>query len=132
MDFYTNCQLYGNKILLRGNKDGREYLKKVDYEPSLYVKSDEDSLVKTIYGENLKEKKFRTVRDAKEFLKENKEVSNFSIFGNDDLAHQYACKQFKDIEYDFSKIKISIFDIETSDSNRKYPLTHKIKVRKIM
>ena len=114
MNFYTNCLLHGNKILLKGISDGREYLKKVDYRPSLYTLTDNDSEFKTIYGDNLKEKKFDSIRDAKQYISDNKEVSNFKIFGNDDLAQQYLCREFSEVKYDPSKIKISVFDIETT------------------
>jgi DNA polymerase elongation subunit (family B) len=114
MDFYTDCQLHGNKILLKGVSDGVPFLKKLDYKPSFFTKTDEESKFKTIYGENLKEKRFECIRDAKYYLKDNNDVANFSIYGNEDLAQQYLCNKYAKINYDVKKIKIVIFDIETA------------------
>ena len=43
MNFYTNVLQYGGKILIRGIKDGKSFAKKINYQPSLFIKSKKDN-----------------------------------------------------------------------------------------
>ena len=39
MNFYTNVQLIGNKVLVRGVKDGKRFETKEEFFPTIFVKS---------------------------------------------------------------------------------------------
>lgn len=115
MFFYTNVYQRGNFIHFRGIKDGKHTVQKIPFQPSLYVRSGKDTEFKTLHGENLERIKFNSINDAKEFLKNYKEASNFPIFGNTRFQYQFITKLFpNDIVFDPAVMKIVTIDIETS------------------
>jgi len=113
MEFYTNVTKYGNKLLVRGVKNGIPYKSKVDFSPTMYIKSNKESEWRTLFGETVSEVKFADINDAREFIEKYKEVESFSVFGNANYAHQYISDNYSsNIPYDVEKIKIFSIDIE--------------------
>ena len=49
LDFYTNVQRFGNSILIRGIREGKEMRTRVKYEPTLYLENEKDFGYKNIY-----------------------------------------------------------------------------------
>lgn len=113
--FYTNVYGRGNYIYFRGIKDGKRVSQKIPFQPSLYVRSGKESKYKSLKGENLERIKFSSINEAKDFVKQYREVSNFPIFGNTNYSYQFISKLFPDeIVFDMSQMKIVTIDIETS------------------
>ena len=113
--FYTNIYGRGNNIYFRGFKDGKRISQKIPFQPSLFVRSGKPSKFKSLHGENLERVKFSTITEAREFVKQYKDVSNFPIYGNLNYNYQFISKLFPDtIEFDMSLMKIITLDIETS------------------
>ena len=48
MNFYKNVIEHRGKLLVRGIHEGKEYKNKIDFSPSLYAITQEDSKFKTI------------------------------------------------------------------------------------
>jgi DNA polymerase elongation subunit (family B) len=115
MRFYTNVVQYGNRILVRGVNNGKTVQDRVEFCPSLFVKTPKQSTYKSIYGENLEKLDFEDINSAKDFVKKYKDVDSFPLFGNTNYAYQYITKNFPgDIEFDIGQLKIYSIDIETS------------------
>ena len=115
MRFYTNVIQYGNKILVRGINNGKTVQDRVDFNPTLFVKSPKPSQFKSIFGENLEKMDFEDINTAKDFVKRYKDVESFPLFGNTNYAYQYITRSFPgEIEFDITQIKIYSIDIETS------------------
>jgi DNA polymerase elongation subunit (family B) len=116
MLFYTNVFKRGNYIYFRGFKEGKRVSQKIPFQPTFYVRSgDKTSPYKSLWGEPLEKIKFNSINESKEFLDRYKEVSNFPIYGNINLAYQFINKVFPDtIQFDMSLMKIVTIDIETS------------------
>ena len=115
MKFYTSVNQYGNNILVRGVNNGKKVQERVPFKPSIFVKSQNPSKYKSLYGQNLESIQFESINDAKEYVNRFKDVDNFPIFGNTNFAYQYITETFPgDIEFDISEIKIWSLDIETS------------------
>jgi len=116
MLFYTNVYKRGNYIYFRGFKDGKRVSQKIPFQPTFYVRTgDKNSPYKSLWGEPLEKIKFSSINESKEFLDRYKEVSNFPIYGNINLAYQFINKLFPDIiQFDMSLMKIVTIDIETS------------------
>lgn len=116
MLFYTNVFKRGNFIYFRGFKDGKRVSQKIPFQPTFYVRSgNKESPYKSLWGEPLDKLKFSSINESKEFLDRYKEVSNFPIYGNINLAYQFITKVFPDtIQFDMSLMKIVTIDIETS------------------
>ena len=49
-DFYTNVQLVGNNILVRGVENGKRIEKREEFYPTLFVKSEKRTKYKTLDG----------------------------------------------------------------------------------
>lgn len=115
MLYYTNIISRGNYIYFRGVNDGKRINEKVPFKPSLYVRSNKDSGFKSLMGENLERIRFDSLNEARDFIKNYKEVSNFPIFGNTNFVYQFISKLFPGIiKFDASHMKIVTIDIETS------------------
>ena len=115
MLFYTNIYTRGNYVHFRGFKDGKRVKEKIPFQPTLYVRSGKPSEFKSLWGDNLEKVKFSTIKEARNFVDQYKEVSNFPIFGNKNYGYQFTSKMFPDtIEFDISLIKIVTIDIETT------------------
>ena len=118
MNFYTYARHYGDKILVRGIKDGKRFISKHDFRPTLFVKSDKPSKYKSIYGENVSPIQFESNKEATAFYDRYKDVSNFPIFGQDYYGYQYITEKYPGpVEWDAKKCKIYSIDIETTSEN---------------
>ena len=115
MKFYTSVNQYGNKILVRGINNGKSVQDKIEFKPSLFLKSKVPTKYKSLFGENLDEIVFESINEAKDYVKRYSDVDNFDIFGNTNYAYQYITKTFPDeVDFDISQLKIWSLDIETS------------------
>lgn len=114
MKFYTSAHQYGSKILVRGVHNGVRFSRREDFSPVLYVKSKEESVHKSLYGDNLQPIEFENNNDAKEFIQTYGEVDNFAIYGQTNFGYQYITHKFPgEIQWDMSQLKIQTIDIET-------------------
>lgn len=115
MFFYTNILNRGNFIHFRGFKDGKRIVTKIPFEPVLYVRTGKESKYRTLWGEKLERIKFISISEARDFIRQYKDVSNFPIYGNYNFGYQFISKMFPDnIDFDTSCMKIVTIDIETS------------------
>jgi DNA polymerase elongation subunit (family B) len=115
MKFYTSINQFGNNILVRGINNGKRVQEKVQFKPTLFVKSKEETKFKSLFGENLDSIKFDSINDAKDFNNRYKDVENFPIFGNTNYAYQYISETFPNqIDFDISQLSIWTIDIETT------------------
>jgi DNA polymerase elongation subunit (family B) len=117
-DFYTSVLCVGNNILYRGIKDGRRVKMKVSYTPSLFVPSNKESKYKTLHEESLELMKFESIREARDFVKNYKDVNNFKIYGNTRFEYAFIAEHFgNDMDWDFDKVNVAVFDIEVGSEN---------------
>tara|TARA_R100001510_G_scaffold52977_1_gene54148 strand:- start:105 stop:644 length:540 start_codon:yes stop_codon:yes gene_type:complete len=114
MRFYTNIQMVGNNILVRGIDNGERVMFKEEFSPTLFVKSNKESKYKTLEGENVEPIKPGTIRDCREFYKKYEDVDGFKIYGNDRFIFQYISEKYPEdeIKFDIKKINLVTIDIE--------------------
>ena len=122
MRFYTNVQMIGNQILVRGVDNGKRYEHRDEFFPTLFVKTKKNSKFRTLSGEAVEEVKPGTIRDCREFYKKYGEVDGFEIYGNDRYICQYISEKYPEdeIKFDVSQIKLVTLDIEVS-SEQGFP-----------
>ena len=114
MKFYTSAHQYGSKILVRGVHNGVRFSRREDFSPVLYVKSKEESVHKSLYGDNLQPIEFENNNEAKEFIQTYGEVDNFAIYGQTNFGYQYITHKFPgEIQWDMNALRIQTIDIET-------------------
>jgi len=119
MKFYTNVQMIGNQILVRGYDNGKHVMFKEEYFPTLFVPSKKDTKYKTLDGDNVEPIKPGSIKDCREFYKKYEGVDGFKIYGNDRYVSQYISDKYPEdeIKFDISKIKLVTIDIEVASEN---------------
>ena len=119
MRFYTNVQMVGDHFLVRGHENGKHFMTRERFNPTLFVPSNNTTKYKTLNGEYVEEIQPGTVRDCRDFIKKYEGVENFSIYGNDRYIYQYISDKYpeEEIKFDTNKIKISTIDIEVASEN---------------
>ena len=65
MDYYTNIVRRGDRLLIRGVRNGEEVRDKVRYEPTLYIEHHKEYGYKSLYGKNLKPIEFSNMLSIK-------------------------------------------------------------------
>ena len=119
MRFYTNVQLVGNKFLVRGYENGKSFMTKEEYSPTLFVKSKRESKYKTLDGEYVDPIQPGLVRDCRDFYQKYDGVDGFKIYGNDRYVCQYISDKYSEdeIKFDINKINLVTIDIEVASEN---------------
>ena len=133
MDWYLNVSRNRDQLFIRGIKNGKEIMRKLRYEPTLYVKhhKDIDYGFENVYGEKLKPIHFPTMADATGFATEHKD-SNLTVYGFPGYQSQYVLENYSDTVDKFDRDQIRVFNIDievTSDqgfpnaTDAEFPVT---------
>ncbi len=117
--FYTDVAVHGNNILCRlTDSDGKQQLRKIQYEPSLFVPAPRESQDTAEYhsmeGLPLVKKKFPNIRDCREFMEQYEGVTGFRMFGQKNFDFQFIAHTFGSTSnsYHADKIRVAYVDIE--------------------
>ncbi len=118
MSFYTNVQLVGDNIHYIGYEDGQRIQRKFKFSPTLFVVTKKQTRWKTLDGRYAKPVRFESVREARQFIDQYKEVPNFEVHGYDRYLYQFISQEFPDeVDYNFKKLNIMSLDIEVACEN---------------
>ena len=120
MSFYTNVSALGNSILFRGiSNDGKRFKERIEYHPTLYIPTKEETKFRTLEGKPVGEIQPGTMKECKDFISKYNEIDNFDIYGNDKFEFSFIAEHFPEehIDYDFSQIRIAYLDIETGSEH---------------
>lgn len=125
--FYTYCELIGNRIFHRYINDAGENCSEVikEFPIKLYIKGkkQKDSSV-GLHGEVLNAIEFNSISDAKEFRYQYIDI--LDIYGQSQFNYQFISHTYPgEIDFDFSKVKILIIDIETAFDDSGFPTPEK-------
>ena len=115
MQFYTNVYNYGNRVLVRGHENGRSFMTKDDFSPTLYVTSKSgNSKWKTLEGYPVDPIKPGTIKDTREFISSYEDVAGFQVYGNTNYTCQYISDTYPgEVKWDMDSVKVLTIDIET-------------------
>ena len=119
MRFYTNVQMVGDQILIRGYEDGKRFSNREIYKPTMFVSSNAKTKYKTLTGDYVEPVKPGTIKETREFISKYEGVDGFKIFGFERFIYQFISDNYPEdqIEFDISKIKLVTIDIETMSEN---------------
>ena len=119
MKFYTSVEQAGNTILVRGYNEGRPYQDRVKFNPTLFLPSPEKSEWRTLDGKYVRPVKQGTIRDAKQFLQDHRDLPDFDICGQTRYVNQYIYEEYpnESMSYDMGDIRVFTLDIETGAEN---------------
>tara|TARA_B110000879_G_scaffold57416_1_gene80814 strand:+ start:8282 stop:10798 length:2517 start_codon:yes stop_codon:yes gene_type:complete len=117
MNFYTNVTRYGNMILYRGFENGKRVSHKIKYKPTLFVSSPKGTWT-SLTGDKCAPLQFETMRDAKDWVNQNKEVAGRKIFGNTRYISSFINEYFPGkISFDRNLINVTTIDIEVASDD---------------
>jgi len=119
MRFYTNVQMVGDHFLIRGYEDGKHFMTREKFNPTLFVPSNKKTKYQTLNGDYVEAIEPGSVRDCREFIKKYEGVENFKIYGNTGYIYQYISEMYpeEELKFDISKIKVTTLDIEVASEN---------------
>ena len=120
MKFYTSVEQAGNSILVRGYENGNSFQDRVKFDPTLYLPAGHsvDPKWKTLDGKVVRPVKQGTIKDAKQFVEDHKDLEDFDICGQTRYVNQYIFEEYPDeMRYDTSHIRVFTIDIETGAEN---------------
>ena len=110
--FYTNVYMRGDKIYLRGYDKGIAVREVVEYKPYLFVPSENGNYY-TLDGQRVGKMEFDGIRDAREFISNYEDVSNFKFYGSTAFAYTFIYDRYPgEIDYDPKLVTIGTLDIE--------------------
>jgi DNA polymerase elongation subunit (family B) len=111
--------MVGDHFLVRGYENGKHFMTREKFCPTLFVPSKKNTEYKTLNGEYVEAVQPGTVRECREFIKKYDGVKGFDISGNDRYIYQYISETYPEdeLKFDISKIKVTTIDIEVASEN---------------
>ena len=117
--FYTSVVRYGNSMLYRGyDASGKRVIKKETFSPKFYVPAQKVTGWSGLDEVPVGAVEMSTMREAKAWLEQYKDVSGFNIYGTTNYIHQYITEKFpREIEFNRDAVNVMSLDIETDYDN---------------
>jgi DNA polymerase elongation subunit (family B) len=111
--------MVGDYFLVRGYENGKHFITREKFYPTLFVPSKNNSKYKTLNGEYVEAVQPGTVRECRDFIKKYDGVTGFAICGNERYIYQYISETYPEdeVKFDISKIKVTTIDIEVASEN---------------
>jgi DNA polymerase elongation subunit (family B) len=111
--------MVGDHFLVRGYEDGKHFMTREKFYPTLFVPSQKKTKYQTLNGEYVEAVQPGSVRDCREFVKKYDGVENFKIYGNTQYIYQYISETYpeEELKFDISKVKVTTLDIEVASEN---------------
>jgi DNA polymerase elongation subunit (family B) len=114
MNFYKSVIEHKGKLLIRGIHGGKDYKEKIDFGPTLYALTQQQTEYKNLQGQYLKPITFKNIDAARKFRREVV-TQNSPIYGLERYHYQYIGKEHpEEIQWEKEYIKIFTLDIETA------------------
>lgn len=122
MKFYTNAQLIGDYVYLRGYEDGERVKLTIPCTPYLFVTSPRASKdYRTLDNQNVAKVEFSSPKDARQYIEDYQDVAGHDVYGLEKFLYTFLNDHYQnEIRYDPSLISVVTLDIET-DSEGGFP-----------
>ena len=105
--FYTNVALSKNDILLRGYENGKRAQRQIPYKPYLFIPTPKETKYSTLEGRGVGRVDFDSIRDAREFVGQYKDVDGMQVYGLTNFVYTYIYDNYRgEIQYDPSIISV--------------------------
>jgi DNA polymerase elongation subunit (family B) len=116
MKFYTHAHVRSNTVCVRGYKNGKRFVNRVEYNPTLFVPSRKPTEYQTLSGEYVEPLKMGSIKEAGYFAQKYEGVDNFKIYGSTKWAYVYLNEEFGN-DYDVDQIRVANIDIEVASED---------------
>ncbi len=114
MNFYTSVHQYRSEILLRGFENGEKIQRSIPLKPYIFT-NDKTSIeeYKTIDGKTVYKREFENVYEARDYVKQYRDVSGKLMYGNTNYLYNFIDDHYPgEIDYDPNLISVVTIDIE--------------------
>lgn len=116
--FYTNVQVWSGRIYYRGVENGKKIRHKIEYQPTLFLKSSKPTQYKTIHNEYVAPVNPGTIRECRDFVRQYDGVEGFEIYGNQKYEYVFISDQNpQEVDWDIDYINVCNIDIEVGSEN---------------
>ncbi|MGZ4849823.1 MAG: 3'-5' exonuclease [Candidatus Bathyarchaeia archaeon] len=110
--FYTNVYQHRGKIYLRGYQGNKRVKEVVKYKPYVF-RPQEGGFYRTIDGTQCDKVHFESIRLAKDYLEQFKEVDNVTTYGLTNFPYLFIYDNYPgEIQFDPLKVSVASIDIE--------------------
>lgn len=118
MRFYTNVNVVGDSVFVRGYDGDRRFELKAPYHPYIFVSTNKKTNFKTLDGKHVERIEFESMKSSRDFIDNYSNVSGFDIHGSNLFTYQAIYDLYKgEVVYDVDRINVVSLDIETSTLN---------------
>ena len=125
-NFYSMVSVYRNKIIdVYYDERGQKHTKRVDFKPSIFYETNNDSEYKSIYGKPLVKKTFDSISEYREYIRYNKDL--IPLCGNIGAEYQYINENYSDISFDYKQMKVFLYDLEVISEDGTFPKPEEAK-----
>ena len=104
-------------MLYRGyDTNGKKVFKREHFKPCYFVPAKKDTGWTGLDGTQIGPVEFESMREAKQWLDQYKDVTGYQVYGSANYIHQYISAKFhpaREIEFDREKVNVATIDIET-------------------
>ena len=119
LEFYTNVSVKYGKIYYRGYKvkdDRKSRVQgKLSYSPRAYLETEDESEFKSLFGKPLREKKFESISEYREYVKQYKDVMTIHGYGPNRQEYDFIARAFQfALEIAIDDVCVGSIDIETT------------------
>lgn len=112
-DFHTCIKQWGDNLLYVGYENGKRVQKRIPYKGKVWAPCESQTGITDIFGNNLQQLDFDSIKDAKDYINRYKDVENFKVYGTSQFQQLYIAEKYNtDIEYNISDILVFTIDIE--------------------
>jgi DNA polymerase elongation subunit (family B) len=116
MKFYTNASRRGDTIYIRGHDNGRRFTDKIQYKPTFYIPTKDESEYRTLTDKSVSTFQPGSIKDSRNFIDRYKDAANYTIYGS--TQYTYTClNELYDNNYDRKYIRIANIDIEVASED---------------
>ncbi len=114
MKFYTSVTRHSSKILHRGYENGKQFKEAVQYRPFVFMPSkDKNTKYQTLNGTPVEEKRFDSLWEQSQWMKQYKDVEGFNYYGSTNSITTFIYENYHgEVKFDTSLIRVAIIDIE--------------------
>lgn len=120
-NFYTSCHTHGDHVLVRGFDGTKRFMKTVKYKPYMFVRSQsKQGKYKTIKGDPCDKLAFPSIKEARGFIKQYKDVEGLKLYGITNFEYLYLYDTYHrgtDVAYDPAEIVVAGIDIEVASDD---------------
>jgi DNA polymerase elongation subunit (family B) len=119
MKFYTDITLHKGKIYHSGYENGKKFITKQGFKPTLGIQCNEETGYKSLMGNNIKPINFDSIAEFNKYKKEYKDV--IELHGNISPIYQFISEKYKgDCNFSTKDIRVFLYDIETIDETKEH------------